>query len=221
MGDPKRIRKKYDTPGHPWIKSRIEDEKRISKEFGTKNKKEIWKMETTLKNFKNQAKKLISLDSAQAKIETEHLFRRISELGLAQGNISFDTVLGLTIDDIMTRRLQSVIVEKNLARTVKQARQLIVHEHITVDGKVITSPAYLVSVKEEAVLSYAHTSSLFKEDHPERPGNSNAPAPKPAAVEDEPQEAPATESASSEETTTEEPAEAATEETTTEEAKAE
>ena len=33
MGDPKKIRKKYDTPSHPWIKSRIDEEKRIRKEI--------------------------------------------------------------------------------------------------------------------------------------------------------------------------------------------
>lgn len=171
MGDPKRIRKKYDTPSHPWIKSRIEDEKRIEKAFGTKNKKEIWKMETVLKRFKSQAKILIALDTPQSKKETAHLFRRISQLGLAQGDINYDTVLGLTLDDVMNRRLQSLVVKKGLARTVNQARQFIVHGHIAVDGRAITSPSYLVSVKEEAALSYAHNSSLFAESHPERPSN--------------------------------------------------
>jgi len=59
MGDPRKIRKKYQTPSHPWIKSRIDEEKVLTREFGTKNKKEIWKMETVLKNFKTQSKHLI------------------------------------------------------------------------------------------------------------------------------------------------------------------
>ncbi len=168
MGDPKKIRKKYDTPSHPWIKSRIDDEKRIARAFGTKNKKEIWKLDTVLKNFKKQAKHLIALDSKQSKIETEHLFRRMGELGLIQGEVTFDAILGLVIDDLMARRLQTVVFKKGLAHSVGQARQFIVHEHILVDDKKITSPAYLVSVHEEATLGFAVSSALYSEDHPER-----------------------------------------------------
>jgi small subunit ribosomal protein S4 len=168
MGDPKKIRKKYDTPSHPWIKSRIDEEREFKKEFGTRSKKEIWKAETLLKKFKSQAKKLIALSGPQAEIEKEHLFRRIKELGLAQGSITFDVILGLTVSDVLARRLQSVLVAKELARTVKQARQFIVHGHVLVNGKKITAPSYLVSVAEESSLSLSVGSSLLSEDHPER-----------------------------------------------------
>ena len=168
MGDPKRIRKKYDTPSHTWIKSRIETEKRVAREFGTRNKKEIWKMETVLKNFKSQAKKLIVLNTEQSKIETEHLFRRVRELGLVKGDVNFDSILGLSVDNLMARRLQSVVYTKGLSKSVGQARQFIVHGHVIVDGKKITSQSYLVSQKEEAGVGFAVSSSLFSENHPER-----------------------------------------------------
>lgn len=168
MGDPKRIRKKYDTPSHPWIKSRIDEEKRLSKEYGTKNKKELWKMETQLKRFKSQAKKLIALKTDQAAVEREHLFRRVKELGLVQGNVTYDSILSLNSDDVMNRRLQSIVVSKELARSPKQARQFITHEHIVVGDKVITSPSYLVTVAEESQVGFAVGSPFFKEDHPER-----------------------------------------------------
>ena len=58
MGDPKKIRKKYETPVHPWIKSRIDSERKLAKEFGTTNKKELWKMETVLKSSKTKPKNL-------------------------------------------------------------------------------------------------------------------------------------------------------------------
>lgn len=168
MGDPKKIRKKYTTPSHPWIKSRIEDEKRLKKEFGTRNKKEIWKMDTILKNFKSQAKKLIALNTEQATKETEHLYRRVKQLGLATGDVNFDLILGLSLDDIMARRLQTILYKKGLARSVVQARQFIVHEHVVVDGKKVTSPSYLVSVAEEPSVGFAVSSPLFSEDHAER-----------------------------------------------------
>lgn len=168
MGDPKRIRKKYETPSHPWIKSRIEEERAFRKEFGTRSKKEIWKAETLLKKFKSQAKKLIALHDEQAKIETEHLFRRIKQLGLAQGDVTFDTVLGLKVSDILQRRLQTIMIKLELARTVNQARQFITHGHVLVNGVKITAPSYMVSVAEEAGISFAVGSPLISEEHPER-----------------------------------------------------
>ncbi|MGM5480051.1 MAG: 30S ribosomal protein S4 [Nanobdellota archaeon] len=168
MGTPKRIRRKYETPNHPWIKSRIDDEKRLAKEFGTKNKREIWRMETVLKKFKSQAKYLIAATSDQVAVEKKHLFRRINELGLVQGEASFDKILGLKIDDVMNRRLQTVVYNKGLARSVKQARQFITHEHILVNGYKVTSPSYLVTVSEEAGIEFSTSSSLYSDEHPER-----------------------------------------------------
>jgi len=68
----------------------------------------------------------------------------------------------------MARRLQTVLFKKGMARSVKQARQFIVHEHVLIGDKKITSPAYLVKVSEEASISFAVSSPLISEDHPER-----------------------------------------------------
>lgn len=199
MGQPKRIRRKYDTPIHPWIKSRIDDEKRLARTYGTKNKKEIWRMETVLKKFKSQAKHLIAATGDQAEVEKEHLLRRVKSLGMAGSDVNFDKILGMSIDNVMERRLQTVVFKKGLARSVKQARQFITHEHILVDGKTITSPAYLVTVAEEAQLEFSPGSSLYSEEHPERASpetkeNAKAKAPKmeeetgSAAAEEKPDE---------------------------------
>ena len=167
MGDPKRIRKKYETPSHPWVKSRIDEEARIRKKYVTGNKKEIWKIESVLKNFKTQAKKFIVLDTPQSKVETQQLFKKVKELGLLS-DVSFDSILGLTLDDVMDRRLQTVVFKKGLAHSMKQARQFIVHEHVMISGKVITSPNHLVRVKDESSVGFSTSSALFSEQHPER-----------------------------------------------------
>ena len=41
MGSPKKQRKKYSKPSHPWQKARIEEEKALKKEYSFKNKKEL------------------------------------------------------------------------------------------------------------------------------------------------------------------------------------
>jgi|FLOH01.1.fsa_nt_gi small subunit ribosomal protein S4 len=168
MGDPKKIRKKYDTPTHPWQKVRIEDEIVLKKEYGLKNKKEIWKFTSMLKGFKNDVKRLNAMTGSQAIKEQDQLRARLLSLGLLKVDMSLDSVLSLETKDLMERRLQTVIVRKNLVRSVKQARQFIVHRHILVAGKKITVPSYLVKIGEEDQISFALSSSLADPSHPER-----------------------------------------------------
>ncbi len=60
MGDPKKPKKKYQTPMHPWNKERIGLEKELLKKYGLKNKEEIMIMNSILSNMKIQAKKYIA-----------------------------------------------------------------------------------------------------------------------------------------------------------------
>jgi len=167
MGHPKKPRKKYSTPSHPWQKERIDEEKELSRNYGLKNKKEIWRSSTILSKFKRQAKKLSALDTKQSKLETEQLMNRLKSYGLISEG-TYDEVLGLNIESILNRRLQSIIVGKKLARTVKQARQMITHGHVKVGDKTISSPAYLVKIKEEDLITFNDKSSFSDEAHPER-----------------------------------------------------
>ena len=65
MGDPKKIRKKYSTPSHPWQKARIDEEKVVKRDFGLKNKKEIWIIASKLKTFKDTLKRLNPMEKAK------------------------------------------------------------------------------------------------------------------------------------------------------------
>jgi small subunit ribosomal protein S4 len=167
MGDIKRFKKKYTTPMHPWNATRIELEREIKRKYGVANKAEIWKMESKLSAFKDQAKRLLTRTDAQAAKEREQMKSRMTALGLVKATGGIDDILGLQLRDIMNRRLQTLVLRKRLARSVKHARQLIVHEHITVGGKKITSPSYLVPVTEESSIGYAPDSTMMSAEHPE------------------------------------------------------
>jgi small subunit ribosomal protein S4 len=155
MGDIKRPKKKYETPAHPWEKERIDAERDLVKNYGLTNKKEIWKATTLLKNFKEQAKRCATLRTEQQKKEKVQLLDRLRSLNLItiEGNI--DDVLGLKTEDILKRRLQTMVFEKKLANTVKQARQLLIHGHVTLSGKKVTVPSYLVRKDEEDKIGVA------------------------------------------------------------------
>ncbi|MCX6707238.1 MAG: 30S ribosomal protein S4, partial [Candidatus Woesearchaeota archaeon] len=89
---------------------------------------------------------------------------------------SLDPILDLTLRDILERRLQTQVYKKCLARTVEQARQFIVHGHITVGGRKVTAPSYLVAAQEEMTLAFSANSTLNNIDHPERyPGGQKTP----------------------------------------------
>lgn len=167
MGDPKRIRKKFDTPIHPWQGSRLDSEKPLMKIYGLSNKKELWKIASKLKSFKDNAKSLVAKTGNQAELETKQLFDRLKSLNLLESN-ELDAVLGMNIEQLLDRRLQTVVFKQSLARSIKQARQMITHGHIFVAGKKVTAPGYLVKINEEASITFATNSAFKEEDHPER-----------------------------------------------------
>ncbi len=168
MGDPRKTRKKYSTPAHPWEKARLELESAVKDKYALGNKKEIWKMNSKLKSFKGQAKKLSSLDTKQAEKERKQLTAKMISLGLLKPEDTLENVLTLTLEDVMERRLQTFVMKKGLARSMKQARQFITHSHITVDGKLMTAPSYLVKKDEEDKIAFGARSSLSDPENPER-----------------------------------------------------
>ena len=149
MGDPKKQKKKFSTPNHPWQKERIEAEKEILKQYGLRRKYEIWKMDSMLKDFLNRAKTLIAQRNPQSELEKKQLLQRLNSLGLLKKDSKVEDVLNLTLKDVMERRLQTLLIRKQLARTMKQAREFITHEHVAIGERKVTAPSYLVTVSEE------------------------------------------------------------------------
>ncbi len=173
MGDPKKIRRKFTGPRHPWQRQRLENERELLKEYGLKNKTELWKMVSVLSSFSDQSKKLTPQlqqvqRKAQAEKEMKSFIDKLSSLGLLSLRATLSDVLGLGIRDVLERRLQTLVYKKGFARSVDQARQFITHGHIAVNGKKITSPSYLVRIKEEANIGFSSGSSLNDPNHPER-----------------------------------------------------
>jgi len=95
---------------------------------------------------------------------------KLKKLGILQDTAVLDNVLDLTIEDILERRLQTIIFRKGLARTPFQSRQLITHGHITIDGRRVTIPGYIVPVQEEARIIYSPESAIANPVHAVRVG---------------------------------------------------
>jgi len=168
MGDPRKNRKKYTTPRHPWQKIRIDEEKVLLTDYGLKNKKDLWKSSSKLAQFKKQAKGLIGEKGLQAETERKQFLERLEKLKLLKDQSTVENVLDLTVKDILERRLQTIVIRKGFAKTMKQARQFITHGHVLVNDKKIDAPSYLVSSIEEDAIVFDEKSALADPEHPER-----------------------------------------------------
>jgi len=168
MGSPRKPKKAYAKPFKIWNRERLDAERPMIQEFGLKNKKELWRISAKLRKFTAQAKRLTALRGEQAAVEKTQLIGKLSSLGIIQPDASLDEVLGLSVKDFLSRRLQTVVFKKNLARSITQSRQFIVHKHITIGHKIITSPSYLVPLSTEVNVTFVDKSALSSADHPER-----------------------------------------------------
>lgn len=142
-----RKQKLYSRPRKAYELERMKEENELVKEYGLKNKKEIWKMDAKVDYFRKRAKDL----AKASREEQQVLFTKLQNLGLNTNSIA--DVLALTIQDLLKRRLQTVVAAKGLARTPRQARQLITHKKILVNKALVNSPSYLVPVSEEKSIS--------------------------------------------------------------------
>lgn len=53
---------------------------------------------------------------------------------------------GESLVELLEMRLDALVLRAGFARTIAQARQVVVHRHILVDGKLIDRPSYRVKV---------------------------------------------------------------------------
>ncbi len=152
----KRRHKIYSKPKRPFDKARIDEEVVVKKEYGLKNKKEIWKADAKIRVMRQKAKKLIKASEE----EKQALFEQLKKIGLKVESIA--DVLGLDKTDYLNRRLQTVIAAKGLVPTLKTARQMITHKKVLVDGKVVNIPSYIVPVELEDKITIKKTNKKPK-----------------------------------------------------------
>ena len=116
------------------------------KKYGLTKKREIWRVEAELRKFRRLARELAAKkDKEKEKVLVQKLVR----LGLLSENASLDDVLELNVENLLERRLQTLIVKKGFANTLKQARQFIVHGKVKIGDRRITFPSYILPKNEE------------------------------------------------------------------------
>ncbi|MBI2629130.1 30S ribosomal protein S4 [Candidatus Pacearchaeota archaeon] len=141
-----RKHKKFNKPRTRFDSMRIEEEDKIVERYGLKNKREIWKAKGKLERIRSIAKKLIN--SSQE--EQERFLTKLKKQGF-DVKTTVD-VLALSEEEILKRRLQTIVYNKKLSTTPKGARQLITHKNILVNGRIVNIPSYMVEISEENMI---------------------------------------------------------------------
>jgi len=142
----KKLKKQYETPNEGWNEERIEREDQLSEKFGLKNKREVYKAQSQLRDLRRQARKLAASEDEK---QTEDFLQKVHSLGLVREDDHLEDVLSLNVEDILNRRLQTAVNRKGYTDTAKEARQRVTHGHVYINGQRVTVPGYLLTQEEE------------------------------------------------------------------------
>lgn len=142
----RRLAPKFEKPLKPWDSARSESERKIMKAYGLRRKHEIWRAESILRTFRRIAREL---QAKKDKAKEEMLLNRLKKTGLISADGTLDDVLNLEINDILERRLQTLVYKKGLANSLRQSRQFIVHGHISVNSRRTKWPSMIVDKKND------------------------------------------------------------------------
>ena len=117
--------------------------------YGLRNKRELWRAQTRLSTVRKQARRLLAATQEVRLREEKEVLSSLRRSGLVSEGATLDDILSLTVEDVLARRLQTMVFKKGMAVSPLHARQLIVHRHIVVNGRRIGVPGYNVNRGEE------------------------------------------------------------------------
>ena len=149
MGDPRKAKKSYTRPRSIWTSDQISSELYVVGSYGLRNKKELWKVQTEIARIRNQARALLAISTDVRHEKETKLLNYLSRLGIVEDSSTLDDILNLKIEDILERRLQTLVMKRSNLKSPYQARQIVVHGHVSIGDRKINLPGYLVKKDEE------------------------------------------------------------------------
>ncbi len=195
MGDPRRPRKTFSKPRSPWRSDQLAQELYLLGTFGLRNKRELWKAQSELSSIRKQARSLLAASDVVRNREEKKLLGSLHNRGLVAAGVSLDRVLDLSVEDVLGRRLQTIIYKKGSAVSPLHARQLIVHKHVKIGDRVVNIPGYHVRAEEENRIQLtggigtpkapaAPAQAPPEEDQPEQQAEQASPEPAPQPAQE-------------------------------------
>ncbi|RNJ80672.1 MAG: 30S ribosomal protein S4, partial [Nitrosopumilus sp. B06] len=160
MGDPKYPRRVWRKPKRPLNYELKMEELKTLGTFGLRTKRELWKAHTELSRVRHQARSLLALRQEIREEKEPILMKSLERIGLVKSGSTLDDVLNLNVDDLLARRLQTIVTNKFGFKTPYQARQAVSHGHIMIDERRVDIPSYTVTVDEEPKIHFTPESKI-------------------------------------------------------------
>ncbi|MEM1688337.1 MAG: 30S ribosomal protein S4 [Candidatus Anstonellales archaeon] len=150
----RKLHKKYQKPKRLFDLYRIREESRLKNKYGLKNMRELWIARAFLRNARAQARKLLALPPEIRAAKEKILIDKLVKYNILAENSKIDDILSLKVESILERRLQTIVYRKGFAKSIKHARQLIVHGYIAVGNNRVTSPSALIDREKEKMINW-------------------------------------------------------------------
>merc|ERR1711934_270859 len=150
--------KTFKKPRRPFEKERLDAELKIVGEYGLRNKRELWRIQMVLSKLRKTARELLTLSDDDPKriFDSNALMRRMYKYGfLDETQTKLDYVLALTAEDVLERRLQTLVFKLGLAKSIHHARILIKQRHIRVGKQIVNGPSFLVRVDSQKHIDFS------------------------------------------------------------------
>merc|ERR1719247_3434445 len=150
----KRPRRSYDKP-------RLDKELQMIGTYGLKTKREIWRVGLILSKVRAVARRLLTLEERDPEriFQGQALMRRMIRYGiLDEDKQRLDYVLELKVENVMERRLQTLVFKRGLAKSIHHARVLIKQKHIRVGRQIVDIPSFMVRVESQPHIEFSLTS---------------------------------------------------------------
>ncbi len=148
-----------------WNKERIDEEHKLKDNYGLKNLRELWRAKSELRRIRGNVRKVLS--TASSAEVGKQIIARLARYNIVRQDATLDDLLIINVNSLLERRLQTIVLKKGLARTMKQSRQLVTHGYISINGKRVTAPGYLVNGLEENMIGYYRPIRIDKPPSPE------------------------------------------------------
>merc|ERR1712182_123125 len=126
--------------------------------YGLKNKREIWRVGLILSKVRAVARYLLTLEERDPEriFQGQALMRRMIRYGiLDEDKQRLDYVLELKVENVMERRLQTLVFKRGLAKSIHHARVLIRQRHIRVGRQIVNVPSFMVRVESQPHIEFA------------------------------------------------------------------
>ena len=139
----------FRRPRMIWTTDQLNAELYVMGSYGLRNKRELWRAQTEVARIRNQARALLALSSEARSEKEKRLLNFLNRLGLVREDATLDDILNLKVEDLLERRLQTIIMKKSGTKSPYQARQIVSHGHVSIGNRKVNIPGYLVRTDEE------------------------------------------------------------------------